>query len=251
VARFVKTVPREHAEVLAAEAEGLRELAAANAVRIPRVLDRGVRGGEAFLELEKIEAAQPTPESEARLGEQLAAQHRHTKKAFGWHRDNTIGRTPQPNGWCDTWVEFYRRRRLRFQLDLAAKKGFGSMLQAKGERLLEALPVLLADHNPQPSLLHGDLWGGNWLADRDGTPWIFDPAVYYGDREADIAMTHLFGGFGTSFYQAYEATWPLPPGHDRRRDLYNVYHVINHANLFGGGYVQQASAMIDRLLAEV
>ena len=108
------------------------------------------------------------------------------------------------------------------------------------ERLLEALPVLLADHQPQPSLLHGDLWGGNWLAGRDGTPWIFDPCVYYGDREADIAMTHLFGGFGASFYRAYESAWPLPPGHEVRRDLYNLYHVINHANLFGGGYAQQA-----------
>jgi protein-ribulosamine 3-kinase len=249
--RFIKTVPREQADVLAAEAEGLRELAAANAVRIPKVLDSGVRGDEAYLELEKIEAAQPTPATEALLGEQLAAQHRVTKKAFGWHRDNTIGRTPQPNGWCDTWVEFYSGRRLRFQLDLASRKGFASMLQAKGERLLEALPALLADHSPQPSLLHGDLWGGNWLAGRDGTPWIFDPAVYYGDREADIAMTHLFGGFGASFYSAYESAWPLPPGHELRRELYNLYHVINHANLFGGGYAQQARSMIDRLLAEV
>ncbi len=250
-ARFIKTVPRELADVLAAEAEGLRELAAANAVRVPKVLGSGVRGSEAFLELEKIEAAQPTPASEALLGEQLAAQHRVMKNAFGWHRDNTIGRTPQPNGWCDTWVEFYRGRRLRFQLDLAARKGFGPMLQAQGERLLEALPSLLSDHTPQPSLLHGDLWGGNWLAGRDGTPWIFDPAVYYGDREADIAMTHLFGGFGASFYRAYESVWPLPPGHEVRRDLYNLYHVINHANLFGGGYAQQARAMIDRLLAAV
>ena len=112
-----------------------------------------------------------------------------TKPAFGWHRDNTIGLSPQPNGWLPTWLEFYRERRLRFQLELATANGFGPLLEPGGERLLEALPVLLSGHSPQPSLLHGDLWGGNWLAGAGGVPFIFDPAVYYGDREADIAMT--------------------------------------------------------------
>jgi protein-ribulosamine 3-kinase len=249
VARFVKTAPREQAERLIAEADGLRELASARAVRVPEVFACGVRDDDAFLEIERIVPTSPTPEVEALLGEQLAAQHRVTKPAFGWHRDNTIGLTPQPNGWMDDWVAFYRERRLRFQLELARANGFGPLLQARGERLLEALPALLSGHAPQPSLLHGDLWGGNWLAGEGGVPFIFDPAVYYGDREADLAMTHLFGGFGPEFYRAYETAWPLEPGHAARRELYNLYHVLNHANLFGSGYARQAREMIDRLLA--
>jgi protein-ribulosamine 3-kinase len=250
VARFVKTAPREQAERLIAEAEGLRELASARAVRIPEVFACGVRGEEAFLEIERIRATAPTPKVEALLGEQLAAQHHVTKPAFGWHRDNTIGLSPQLNAWLPTWLEFYRERRLRFQLELAKANGFGPLVEASGERLLEALPALLSGHTPQPSLLHGDLWGGNWLAGEGGVPFIFDPAVYYGDREADIAMTHLFGGFGASFHRAYDAAWPLETGHRVRRELYNVYHVLNHANLFGGGYARQAREMIERLLAE-
>jgi protein-ribulosamine 3-kinase len=246
---FVKTAPREQADRLIAEAEGLRELASAHAVRIPQVFASGVRGDEAFLEIERIEVTRPTAACEALLGEQLAAQHRITKPCFGWHRDNTIGLTPQPNGWMESWVGFFRERRLGFQLELAYHNGFATLLQAQGERLLEALPLLLSGHEPQPSLLHGDLWAGNWLAGEGGVPFIFDPAVYYGDREADLAMTHLFGGFGASFYRAYESTWPLEKGHERRRDLYNLYHVLNHANLFGGGYARQARDTIDRLLA--
>jgi protein-ribulosamine 3-kinase len=250
VRRFVKTAPREHAERLIAEAEGLRELASARAVRIPEVFACGMRDDEAFLEIERIEATSPTAASEALLGTQLAAQHRVTKPSFGWHRDNTIGLSPQHNGWMDDWIAFYRERRLGFQLELAREHGFASLLQDRGERLCEALPALLSGHRPQPSLLHGDLWGGNWLTGEGGVPFLFDPAVYYGDREADLAMTHLFGGFGASFYRAYEAAWPLEAGHEVRRELYNLYHVLNHANLFGGSYARQARDMIDRLLAE-
>ena len=236
--------------MLIAEAEGLRELASAHAVRIPEVYECGVSDDHAFLAIERIEVASATAECEALLGEQLAAQHRVTKPAFGWHRDNTIGRTPQRNAWCTDWVEFYRERRLRFQLDLAYTNGFASLLEMRGERLLACLPALLAGHTPQPSLLHGDLWGGNWLAGAGGVPYLFDPAVYYGDREADLAMTHLFGGFGAAFYRAYESAWPLEAGHAMRRELYNLYHVLNHANLFAGGYARQAREMIDGLLAE-
>ena len=248
--RFVKTAPREQAERLIAEAEGLRELASARAVRIPEVFACGVRDDEAFLEIERIEATAPTAASEATLGAQLATQHRVTKPSFGWHRDNTIGLTPQHNGWMDDWIAFYRERRLGFQLELAREHGFASLLQERGERLLAVLPSLLSGHRPQPSLLHGDLWSGNWLTGEGGVPFIFDPAVYYGDREADLAMTHLFGGFSASFYRAYEVAWPLEAGHEMRRELYNLYHVLNHANLFGGGYARQARDMIDRLLAE-
>ena len=248
---FVKVAPRESAATFAAEADGLRELHAAHALRVPQVLASGVAGAAAFLALEWLEAGPAGEACERRLGAGLAALHGVSTSRFGWWRDNTIGATPQANDWCPQWLEFFRERRLRPQLALAAKRGFAEPLAARGERLLEALPALLADHQPQPALLHGDLWGGNWLATRTGEPVLFDPAVYYGDRETDLAMTRLFGGFGAAFYRAYEATAPLPQGAASRVDLYNLYHVLNHANLFGGGYARQARDLIDRLLAQV
>jgi fructosamine-3-kinase len=236
--------------VLAAEAEGLEALAAAAAVRVPRVLARGSVGRGAFLALEWIESRPAGREAERRLGERLAAQHRVTAATFGFATDNFIGRTSQPNGRLAEWAEFFRERRLRPQLALAAQNGFADLLERAGARLLESVDALLAGHRPQASLLHGDLWSGNWLADPQQEPVIFDPAVYYGDREADLAMTRLFGGFGRAFYEAYEAAAPPSAGSAVRAELYNLYHVLNHANLFGGGYARQARASIDRLLAE-
>lgn len=248
---FVKMAGVRAAAELDAEAAGLEELTAAEAVRVPKILARGLAAGYAFLALEWIEARPAGRESERRLGERLAAQHRVTCARFGWRIDNTIGRTLQRNGWLTDWTEFLRERRLRPQLELACERGFGSIVAEAGGRLLESVGALLDGHRPHASLLHGDLWAGNWLADREGEPVIFDPAVYYGDRETDLAMTRLFGGFGRAFYAAYEADAPLTPGHAVRAELYNLYHVLNHANLFGGGYARQARSMIDRLLAEV
>lgn len=250
-AMFVKVGPRESHAAFAAEAAGLAALCAARALRVPRVLACAHTDTAAFLALEWIEAARASVACERRLGEGLAALHAVTAPRFGWERDNTIGRTLQLNGWTDGWAEFFRERRLRPQLELAARNGFGTLLTARGERLLESLPALLSDHVVTASLLHGDLWGGNWLAANSGEPVIFDPAVYYGDREADLSLTRLFGGFSAAFYRAYEALAPLPPGATARSELYNLYHVLNHANLFGGGYAQQARASIERLLAEV
>jgi len=263
---FVKTAPARNMEMFVAEAAGLEELRRANAVRIPRVLGLGSGAaadvgtgasgfagvaGRAWLVLEWIQASPATRETEAALGEQLAKQHRVTQSVFGWSRDNTIGATPQLNAECPDWVAFYRDLRLRYQLDLAARNGFDGRLQERGAALLERLPEFFSTYKPTPSLLHGDLWGGNWLADERGRPVIFDPAVYYGDREADIAMTRLFGGYGRDFYAAYEAAWPLAAGHQTRTSLYNLYHVLNHLNLFGAGYLGQATALIERLLAQV
>ena len=236
---------------LEAEAAGLLALADVGAVRVPRVLARGRTGSTAFLALEWIESRPAGRAAEHRLGEQLAAQHRVTAQQFGFTVDNFIGRTPQPNGCLPGWTEFFRERRLRHQLALAVQNGFAELLEKPGARLLEAIGALLADHRPQASLLHGDLWAGNWLADERGEPVIFDPAVYFGDREADLAMTRLFGGFGRAFYDAYLTAAPLAAGHAVRAELYNLYHVLNHANLFGGGYARQARASIERLLAEV
>ncbi|MDH3990520.1 MAG: fructosamine kinase family protein, partial [Gammaproteobacteria bacterium] len=162
------------------------------------------------------------------------------------HRENTIGLTPQLNGWSDSWVEFLKEQRLGFQLRLAADNGFAGALQEQGARLLRRLPAWFEDYNPSPSLLHGDLWGGNW-ASCGGEPVIFDPAVYYGDRESDLAMTRLFGGFGRTFYTAYEAAWPLEPGHEARNDIYQLYHVLNHLNLFGSGYLGRAQELLRKL----
>jgi fructosamine-3-kinase len=248
---FVKVAARSGGAGLEAEAAGLLSLAGARAVRVPRVLARGSAGAAVFLALEWIESRPAGRAAERTLGEQLAAQHRVTAAEFGFADDNFIGRTRQPNGWLEDWIEFFRERRLRHQLALAAQSGFAPLLEQPGARLLESLDALLANHRPQASLLHGDLWAGNWLADEQSGPVIFDPAVYYGDREADLAMTQLFGGFGRAFYDAYQAAAPLPAGHAVRAQLYNLYHVLNHANLFGGTYARQARASIDRLLAEV
>ena len=246
---FVKLNAADRLAMFEAEAEGLQALADCGALRVPRPLGSGTAGGRAWLALEYL-SLEGTGGG-ARLGEGLAQQHRCTARAFGWHRDNTIGATPQPNAWDDDWVRFWRERRLGFQLDLAARQGYGGELQRLGERLLAALDVFFDDHRPVPSLLHGDLWGGNWGVLASGEPVLFDPAVYYGDREADIAMTELFGGFGRDFRAAYEAAWPLDPGYRVRRTLYNLYHILNHLNLFGGGYLGQSLRMTEQLLAEI
>jgi fructosamine-3-kinase len=247
---FVKLAAADRLEMFEAEAEGLYELQRAGRVRVPQVLGLGAAGDRAFLALEWIDFGQSTPRTEAMLGEQLAALHRVTAAHFGWHRDNTIGATPQRNDWTADWPDFFARHRLGYQLDLAERHGHGGRWLERGRALCERVDAFFDGHRLQPSLLHGDLWGGNWATDAGGAPVLFDPAVYYGDREADLAMTHLFGGFGRPFYDAYEGEWPLDPGAGTRRDLYNLYHVLNHFNLFGGGYRAQAAAMIERLLAQ-
>jgi fructosamine-3-kinase len=244
---FLKTGPAASYDMFLAEAEGLQELARAAAVRVPRVLGCIVSGSEAVLALEWLDFEPADASSERRLGEQLAALHRHRKERFGWHRDNTIGATPQLNRWSDDWVRFFTEKRLGFQLELAERNGFGGELQIEGRRLLERVGGFFNDYWPEPSLLHGDLWGGNWAV-ADSVPVIFDPAVYYGDREADIAMTQLFGGFGSAFYDAYQDAWPLRPGHERRIELYKLYHVLNHLNLFGSAYLSRATSIIRGLL---
>ena len=248
-AMFVKLAASASQPAFAAEADGLRELRRARALRVPEVLATGIAGSTAFLALEWIEPGAADDACERRLGEGLAALHSVTVARYGWWRDNTIGRTPQANDWSEDWVEFFRERRLRPQLALAARHGLAAQLAEPGERLLAALPALLAGHAPRGSLLHGDLWGGNWLTSAAGEPVLVDPAVYYGDRETDLAMTRLFGGFGAAFYRAYQSAAPLPAGAALRAQLYNLYHVLNHANLFGGGYARQARDLIERLLA--
>ncbi|MDZ7594154.1 MAG: fructosamine kinase family protein [Thiobacillus sp.] len=246
---FVKAQRIERLAMFEAEAAGLAELAAANAVRVPQVICHGVAVGQAYLVLEYLPLQ--SHGDAAQLGRQLAQQHHVSAAQFGGPRDNWIGATPQPNAWLGDWVEFWRARRLGFQLKLAAQNGYGGMLQRDGEALMAGLGDLFAGYRPQPALLHGDLWGGNHGFLADGTPVVFDPAVYFGDRECDLAMSELFGGFAPPFYAAYREAWPLAAGYAVRRTLYNLYHILNHANLFGGGYAVQAQRMLAQLLAEI
>jgi fructosamine-3-kinase len=182
------------------------------------------------------------------MGRNLAAMHDYrisNPAKFGWQINNTIGSTPQLNTWETDWTIFFKNQRLDYQLQLARRKG-GHFPQA--DRLLAMIPDLLANHQPQPSLVHGDLWGGNASFTNAGIPVIFDPATYWGDREVDVAMTELFGGFPAAFYQGYESVYPLAPGYARRKQLYNLYHILNHYNLFGGSYQSQANSAIELVL---
>ncbi len=244
---FVKLAPLAGADALVAEAAGLAQLAAAGVLRVPRVFALGQADAQALLALEWLERVPADADSERRLGAGLAQLHAVTGAHFGWKRDNYIGATPQRNGASDDWAVFFREQRLRPQVTLLRGQGFAA-LSAGLEPLLERVARLLAGHHPTPALLHGDLWAGNWLTLAGAEPVVYDPAVYFGDRETDLAMTRLFGGFGPAFYRAYEAAAPLPPGAALRADLYNLYHVLNHANLFAGGYLQQAQALSERLL---
>jgi fructosamine-3-kinase len=216
---------------------------------VPRILGQGASTAQAWLELEWFDLRPADPASDARMGAALARLHAVTGSRFGLDRDNAIGAAPQPNAPADDWVAFWRERRIGFQLERAAANGRAVRLQERGRRLLERLPGFFAGYAPVPSLLHGDLWAGNRGMLGDGTPVVFDPAVYFGDREADVAMTRLFGGFGPCFYAAYATEWPLDAGVAVRSDLYNLYHALNHLNLFGGSYLAMAESMIDRLLA--
>jgi protein-ribulosamine 3-kinase len=232
--RFLKVNEARYADAFAAEAEGLSALRACQ-LRAPEPLAHGAAGGEAYLLLEYVELKGKGDFTA--LGRMLARAHRQPSPRFGWQRDNYIGSTPQQNGWCDDWTEFWVTRRLAPQISMARDKGFDVALPAMH---------LLEEHKPQPSLLHGDLWSGNAGFTSDG-PVVFDPAVYYGDREADLAMTELFGGFPREFYEAYNEVFPLADGYERRKHLYNLYHLLNHLNLFGGGYLGQVKATL-RLL---
>ncbi len=245
---FIKINKASRLGMFEAELEALGEINRSNTLRAPHPILAGTAEGRAFLAMEYIEMGGGGRKPEEALGHGLAAMHQTRHPLFGWHRENTIGSTPQINRQERSWATFWREQRLAPQLRWVAEKGGSASLQQKGERLMEAVEQLLGGRSTEPSLLHGDLWGGNWSATPDGEPVIYDPALYYGDREADLAMTELFGGFSSRFHDAYNESWPLEPGYGQRKGLYNLYHILNHFNLFGGGYGHQAERMIDRLL---
>jgi protein-ribulosamine 3-kinase len=211
-----------------AEAEALKEIRSTQTIMVPDVITHGVAKDQAFLVLEYIEEGRSSSMSQSALGKLLAKMHKIEQPFFGWERDNCIGATPQPNPKTNSWSEFYRDHRLAFQFKLAQSKGraFEGV-----QKLLESIESFFSDYSPHPSLLHGDLWGGNASCDSSGVPFLYDPASYYGDREADLAFTYMFGGFSSSFY--------------------NLYHELNHFNLFGGGYASSAQSSIDQLLSQL
>ena len=246
---FIKLNRAERRAMFAAEAAGLAELRQAVGLRVPRVVTHDAVGDTAFIVLEYIELRAPTRAAMGRLGEALADMHGVISDQHGWHRDNTIGPNRQHNARHANWAEFWRENRLAVMLDALAPRH--PHVAREGDRLLAVLDDLLAGHAPEASLLHGDLWGGNAGMDRDGTPVIYDPAVYYGDRETDLALAELFGGFSPVFFEAYWGAWPQSVGYrEIRRPLYQLYHLLNHARLFGGHYAEQSRRVMRELYAK-
>ncbi|KAL7579408.1 hypothetical protein ACA910_014077 [Epithemia clementina (nom. ined.)] len=233
--------------MLRAEYLGIKEMFETRTIRVPEPIAFGEYKNKKFVLFEYLDFKGSGSQYE--LGQKLAQMHRSVSQncSFGFHVDNTCGATPQPNSWISDWADFWDTHRLGHMLRLTGNAGLSD---AKIQELRKKTRELLS-HKPQPSLVHGDLWGGNKGFCRDGdkvVPVIFDPATYYGDREVDVAMTYLFGGFNGDFYEGYEEEWPLPPGHEQRRTIYNLYHILNHEVLFGGMYLRQAQGMIDQIL---
>lgn len=236
---FVKHNASAPPDMFEKEAAGLSALAAPGAIRVPRnALPGGGDGSPRFLVMEAIESGPRKSGFFEDFGCRFARLHRGTRRErFGFDHDNYIGSTPQPNPETESWVDFWREHRLGFQLRLAHDRGVSDdELDRLGDRLMDRLDRWIDLPDEPACLLHGDLWGGNYLSDEAGDPVLIDPAVYYGHREADLAMTRVFGGFEPSFYRAYEDEWPLPAESEERLPLYELYHLLNHLNLFGRSY---------------
>ncbi len=228
-----------------AERQGLERLASANAIRVPKVVQTFAHGPWQVIIMEYIRRARPSARYWDLLGEQLAALHRHTSSSFGLDEDNYIGSLPQLNSRKKNWTEFFINNRLEIQLRLAAQQGKADVhLRKRFEKLYQRLDEIFPSE--PPSLLHGDLWSGNLITDENGQPCLIDPAVYYGHREADLAFTQLFGGFDERFYKAYHACFPLQPGFNQRAGVYNLYPLLVHVNLFGGGYLSSVKNVLSR-----
>jgi len=242
---FLKYNPSISDDMFVKEANGLNELAKADAIRVPKVL----HFDSELILLEYIPTGSKKKNFFEEFGRQFAEMHKFKSENFGFYEDNYIGSNPQKNitdeQEKDDWVSFYFNKRILYQLKLAEKLGNSTEELRKGISKLEnIISEIIGDVSEKPSLLHGDLWGGNYMVDENNSAVLIDPAVYYGHREADLGMTKLFGGFSSEFYQAYNETFPLEDGYEYRENLYKLYHVLNHLNLFGGGYYSQALSLI-------
>ena len=248
---FIKIGSLNDLTLLMSETIGLEALAVTRAIKVPKVIFVGETSTCSFLICEYLDLKKDNLFSGKILGKQLALLHQNSNEFFGLSEDNWICLNPQKKHWQENWISFFKKYRLQPQLIWAFERGYRSSLEEKSERLMEALPLFFDQYKPKPSLLHGDLWSGNWGTINNTTPVIFDPASYYGHREADMAMTKLFGGFPQVFYDAYNYQWGLDYGFKVRQNLYNLYHLLNHLTLFGEVYLRQTIDVFEQLLSEI
>ena len=247
--RYCVKSNRDAGDMFAQEAYGLTAIAQVGRLAVPQVIAvETLDAGQQCLVLEAIDSAPPAADFWQRFGNRLAEHHRLGRShKYGWSSDNYLGSTPQKNETRDTWTAFFSECRLGYQLRLARQRGLGSVeLYRAANRMLDRLDKWLGDQAPQPSLLHGDLWSGNYLVGADGYAVVIDPAVYYGSREAELAMPLLFGGFPQEFFDAYCEVWPLEDSWRERVELYKLYHLLNHLNLFGVGYLDSCLEIVKR-----
>lgn len=248
---FVKLLPPDRAEALRAEADGLALLASSDTFRVPEVIGRGQTAEHGWLALEWLDLTPVGSADDGRaFGRTLAALHATQDALYGLDHDNWLGDSPQENGRSGSWPLFFAHKRISPLLDRLIARGERGELVRTLQALVERIPALFLDYRPLPSLLHGDLWHGN-AGMVGGRPAVFDPAVYFGDREADYAMTELFGGFPVSMYAAYQQAAPLDGGAAERRGLYRLHHLLNHLVLFGDAYRRETERTAARLLSDL
>lgn len=251
VGKFFLKLNTHHSDTMfKAESIALKHLKLTNTIKVPEPLDYGVLStGEAYLILEWLDLVPANQQAQKRLGQQLAQLHLIEHQQFGFEIENTIGSTPQINDWNDDWVTFFQKHRLGYQLDLIKEKYQDTDLLRKAELLSQGLPSFFEGIDFKPSLIHGDLWSGNFAMLEDGTPVMFDPASYFGHAEAELSIMNMFGGFTSHCFDAYHEIIPKSPGFERRQKLYQLYHYLNHYNLFGSGYRGQCLTLINDLLS--
>lgn len=243
---FVKLNHQSSLSNFNCEMAGLKALKSTNTIRVPEVIGAGSHNDNSYLILEALQLSGRG--AIADFATALANLHKSYGPEFGFTEDNYIGATKQNNARKSDWVAFFYENRINFQLDLLQQKYDIRTMRNKGILLATKIQDLFENYSPLPSLLHGDLWQGNYSFDQQGNPVIFDPACYYGDHEADLAMLELFGNPGDSFFKAYQMCFPIDKGYQQRKVLYNLYHILNHANLFGTSYLGQAESMMDTIL---
>jgi fructosamine-3-kinase len=241
---FVKINEKIHLTNFEVEVDGLEHLSNTQLFKVPNFICTGLVSNHSFLVLEYINMSQGNEQSWFHFGQTLAELHKtQTQQMYGWQEDNFIGLTPQSNLWQKKWSCFFAEQRIGFMLQLLSEKG---LVLANIDTVVESIKSLLTGHNPKPSMLHGDLWQGN-TGFHKNQPVLFDPAFYFGDRETDLAMTELFGRFPVQFYQGYADIWPLEVDYEYRKPIYQLYHVLNHALLFGGHYIESAKITLKNL----
>lgn len=252
---FVKINTSASLAMFEAEEFGLQSIEETDSVTVPSVYCTGISGVHSFIAMQRLSIARLpgtlSGQYYRKFGRKLAIMHKHTQTQYGADINNTIGSTTQFNNWTQNWFDFWRQQRLYYQLSLIKQTGLApSSLFDEGYELGEKMSQLFTE-TPVASCLHGDLWQGNWAFDGHGNALIFDPAHYFGDRETDIAMTRLFGSAPPDFYATYNEAYPLSDNYTTRETFYNIYHILNHYNLFGGSYLRQAQQMIRRVLSEI